>query len=140
MPSTGYAARDSDRGSAVAEFALLSAMLVLVFLVVAQLALALHVRNTLIDSAAAGARLAAMGDRSLEEGERRTAELIATALHEGYARDIEARIVTAAGVEVVEVTVRAPVPLAGLLGPPETLQLRGRALVEDVRSDAEPPP
>ncbi|MDQ2661335.1 MAG: pilus assembly protein, partial [Actinomycetota bacterium] len=48
-----------ERGSAVAEFTLVGILLTVLALAVVQLALALHVRNTMLDAAAEGARYAA---------------------------------------------------------------------------------
>ncbi|RIJ01598.1 pilus assembly protein, partial [Clavibacter nebraskensis] len=49
-----------DRGSAPAEFVMVGALLVVLALSVVQLALALHVRTTVLDAAAEGARTAAL--------------------------------------------------------------------------------
>lgn len=54
-----------DRGSAPVEFVLVGALLTLLTVSVLQFALALHVRSTLIDAAAEGARHAALADSSL---------------------------------------------------------------------------
>ena len=77
-----------DAGSAVAEFVLVSALLALVFAALLQIGLALHVRNTVVDSAIAGARMAAAADRSEADGAQHTATLIAAAVNERYAQDI----------------------------------------------------
>ena len=53
-----------DRGSAVVDFALVGGLVALVFAGVLQLTLAQHVRNTLVDCAAEGARYAALADRT----------------------------------------------------------------------------
>ncbi|MET0782884.1 MAG: TadE/TadG family type IV pilus assembly protein, partial [Leifsonia flava] len=65
-----------ERGSAVVEFTLVSVLLTTLALAVVQLALALHVRNTVIDAAAEGARYAALADNTLADGEERTRMLI----------------------------------------------------------------
>jgi Flp pilus assembly protein TadG len=127
-------ARDRDvreRGSAVAEFVLVSALLVALFLGVVQLALALHVRVLVVDAAAEGARVAARTDRDLAAGAARTRDLLATALDERYARDVSVRETVRDGLPVVEVTVRAPLPVVGLLGPSGTMTAEGHALDED---------
>ena len=49
-----------EEGSAVAEFSLVGVLLTALLLAVVQLALALHVRNTVLDAAAEGARYAAL--------------------------------------------------------------------------------
>ncbi len=97
---------------------------------VLQLALALHVRNTLIDSASEGARYGALSDSSPDAGARRTRELIAMSLSAGYGDDVTATTVSDGGMDLVEVRVRAPLPVLGLLGPGGTLVVTGRAVAE----------
>ena len=104
-----------DRGSAPVEFTLVSALLVVLVTGVLQLALALHVRNTMISCVAEGARVAAAEDRSLADGEARSADMLRAALGE-YAVDVSATRGTADGAPVVIVTARAPVPVLGLWG------------------------
>ena len=53
----------------MAEFTLVGVLLTVLALAVVQLALALHVRNTLLDAAAEGARYAALAGSS--DGDRR---------------------------------------------------------------------
>jgi Flp pilus assembly protein TadG len=119
-----------DRGSAAADFALVSGLLVLAFLAVLQLAVALHVRNTLVAAAAEGARLAATADRGLDDGVRRTRELVTSSLSPAYAADVTAWYADSGGLRTVVVQVRAPLPLVGLLGPADDLALTAHALVE----------
>ncbi|WP_242448172.1 TadE/TadG family type IV pilus assembly protein [Cellulomonas sp. WB94] len=119
-----------DRGSAVVDFALVGGLVALVFAGVLQLTLAQHVRNTLVDCAAAGARYAALADRTSEDGAGRTRQLIAAALSSAYAQDVTVRRTVIDGLDVVEVTVVAPLPVAGLVGPAGTLTVAGHALVE----------
>lgn len=111
---------------------MVSGLLSVVFLAVAQFGLALHVRNTVIDSAIDGARFASLGDRSLADGEERTRELIARSIGERYASDVRAREVSVADQTLVSVTVRTPLPVIGLLGPASVLELSGHALDETV--------
>lgn len=119
-----------DRGSAVVEFTLVSMLLLGLFLAVVQLGLALHVRNTLVAAAAEGARVAAQADRETGEGERLTRQLIATGLHEAAAQDVSASRVVLDGVPVVEVEVRATLPLLGWVGPQRAMVVRGHAFDE----------
>ena len=46
------------------DFVLIGALLTLLFLAIVQLTLILHVRNTLIDAAASGARYGTLADRN----------------------------------------------------------------------------
>lgn len=119
-----------DAGSAVVDFVLVGGLLVVMFVAVVQLALVQHVRNTCIDAAAEGARYAAQVGRDPSDGAARTVELLRQSLAPSYAQDVTARQVDAGGLALVEVTVRAPVPLVGLLGPGGVLELQGHAPVE----------
>lgn len=123
-------AAPGERGSAVAEFALVSALVVALFLGVVQVALTLHVRALVIDAAAEGARVAARADRGAADGAARTRELITAALAGSYASDVSVGHTVRDGLPVVEVTVRAPLPVVGLLGPSGALTVRGHALEE----------
>lgn len=111
---------------------MVSSLVVVLVLGLMQLALVLHVRNTLVDSAGEGARVAALADQPLSAGVDRTRELLTTSLSSGYARDVRARIVRQDGLEIVVVTVVSPLPLVGLLGPSGTLTVTGRAVSEEL--------
>jgi Flp pilus assembly protein TadG len=121
-----------DDGSAVVEFVLVSSMLVLLILGVLQLGLALHVRNALIAAAGEGARFAALADTGLDEGAARTRELVAASLGVDYEVDVGVVSTTVGGVPAIAVTVRAPLPVAGLLGPAGMLEVVGRAPIESL--------
>ena len=99
-------------------------------LAVIQLALALHVRNTVLDAAAEGARYAALAGSSEGAGIARTRELIGLAVSADYADDIEAGISSVDGIPMVSVTVRAPLPIVGLLGVDRGLEVTGHAALE----------
>ncbi|MBO0900955.1 pilus assembly protein [Cellulomonas sp. zg-ZUI222] len=119
-----------DRGSAIVDFTLVGGLVVVLFASVLQLALVQHVRNTCVDAAAEGARYAAQVGRTPAEGAARTTELLRASLAERYAQDVTARRVDAAGLELVEVSVRVPLPVVGLLGPGGVMRLDGHAPVE----------
>lgn len=121
----------ADDGSAVVEFVLVSVLVLVLLLGVVQVALALHVRSLAIDAAAEGARVAARADRGPADGAARTRDLLTAALTGAYARDVTAGGGTLDGVPVAEVTVRAPLPVVGLLGPGGVLTVRGHALLEE---------
>lgn len=120
---------ERERGSAVVDFVLVGALLTMFFLAIIQLALVLHVRNTLIDAAASGARYGTLADRSAADARQRTGELIGTALNGSFAQDIETREVTFQGLLTLEVTVRAPMPVVGLIGPRDLLEVKGHAAI-----------
>jgi hypothetical protein len=119
-----------ERGSAVAEFTMVGVLLTVLALAVIQLALALHVRNTVLDAAAEGARYAALAGSSEAAGIARTRELIGMAVSADYADDVEAGTSTVDGVAMVSITVRAPLPVVGLLGFDRALEVTGHAAVE----------
>ena len=126
-----YPNRDwrSDEGSAVAEFALVTPLLLLVALAVLQLSLALHVRTTLTSAAAEGARGAALAGSDLATGENRARDLMATSLAGVAVRDVEGDVVLLEGVPVIEMTITADLPLIGVFGP-LPLEVTGRAVLE----------
>lgn len=119
-----------DSGTAVAEFVMVSALLTLLTLSVMQLGLALHVRNTVLDAAAEGARFAALADNELADGVTRTRDLISTALGSQYAEDVTASTGSYLGHPAATVTVRTPLPLIGLIGIENGLEVAGHAAIE----------
>lgn len=119
-----------ETGSAAAEFVMVGALLTILTLSVLQLGLALHVRNTVLDAAAEGARFGALADNRLEDGIARTKDLITVALGPSYARDISAAYGSYLGHPAAIVTVRTPMPLIGLVGIDEALEVSGHAAVE----------
>jgi Flp pilus assembly protein TadG len=122
----------ADDGSAVVDFVLVLVVLVPLFLGIVQVALVLHVRNTLTSAAAEGARYAATVDRPLEAGVERTRTQISAALASRFAREVTASQTSLEGVPVVRVDVAAEVPPLGLWGPPVRLAVSGHAMEEDL--------
>jgi len=114
---------------------MVSAMLVLLTVTVLQIGFALHVRTTLLDAAGEGARHAGLFGAGLEAGEERAADLIAMSIGGGYAESVVASTTELDGAPVVAVTVRSPLPLIGLLGLPDALEVTGHAPQETL--DAE---
>jgi hypothetical protein len=119
-----------DDGSAAAEFVMVGALLTALTLSVIQLGLALHIRNTLLDAAAEGARFAALADNGLQDGVIRTRDLITVALGQGYASNVTAAYGSYLGHPAAIVTVRTPLPLIGLIGVDGGLEVAGHAAVE----------
>lgn len=122
-----------ERGSAAAEFVMVGALLTVLTLSVMQLALALHIRNTVLDAASEGARFAALADNTLADGASRTRELITVALGATYAADVTVAPGNYRGYPAAIVTVRAPLPLVGLIGIDKGLEVNGHAAVENSR-------
>lgn len=122
-PSAGGA----ENGSAVAEFVMVSALLTMLFVSVLQLALVLHVRNTLMDAAASGARFGTLADRSPADGAQRTRELIDDSLGAGLSKEVGYQVNTIGGQPGVRVTVSTPFPLLGFFTVGGHLQVSGEA-------------
>lgn len=109
-------------------------MVVLVPLVlgIMQVALVLHVRNTMTAAASSGARLAATFDAGPEQGAERTRDLIDQGLAARYAGDVTARPTRVDGLAGTVVVARAEVPALGLLGPGIALEVEGHAVEEEL--------
>lgn len=119
-----------ESGSAVAEFVMVTALLTALTLSVLQLGLALLIRNTVLDAAAEGARYGSLVDNTPAEGIALTRDLITTAIGPSYAREVSATSGTYLGHPALIVTVRAPLPLIGLIGLENGLEVSGHAPVE----------
>jgi len=122
--------RADEAGAAVVDFVLVMIVLLPLVLGILQLALVLHVRNTLIAAASDGARLAATADRGPDDGARRTREEIAGAVSGRFAQRVTAREIVLDGQPAVEVRVVAEVPPLGLWGPAVRLDVDGHAVEE----------
>ena len=133
--SVSAAGERSDAGSAVAEFALIASLLALILAGALQIGLVIHVRNTVIDSAVAGARQASLADQTPRDGQKLTRDLIRVSVGERYAQKVTVSTSKHGAVEIVEVQVTTPLPVLGLWGPAEVWELRGRSIVEDIDRD-----
>lgn len=120
----------SEQGSAVVDFVLVVVVLVPLFLGILQLALVLHVRNTLTSAASEGARYAATSDRGPADGAAKTREQIGGVLGPSYDDHVVARVIAIGGAPGVEVVVSATVPALGLGGLAIDLTVRGTAIEE----------
>ncbi|MFE4197841.1 TadE/TadG family type IV pilus assembly protein [Paenarthrobacter sp. NPDC056912] len=109
------------------DFVLVGALLTLFLMSIVQLMLVLHVRNTLIDAAASGARYGALADRTAVDAQSRTISLIGSALNNDFAGDVAISELVVDGVRTLEVTVTAPLPMIGLIGPGGLLEVKGHA-------------
>jgi Flp pilus assembly protein TadG len=119
-----------EAGAAVVDFVLVVVVLVPLLLGILQVALVLHVRNTLTAAASEGARYAATADRPLEAGAARAREQITGAIAERFARDVVAVPAVVRGAPGVEVRVAAEVPALGVWGPAVRLVATGHAIEE----------
>jgi len=127
MEGSGDASAAGERGSAAVDFVLIGAVLVLISMSIVQLALVLHVRNTLIDAAGSGARYGTLADRSPADARARTVSLITSSLGPAYARDVSVRTVGSDGARMLQLAVAAPLPAFGLLGPAGVVRVQGHA-------------
>jgi Flp pilus assembly protein TadG len=125
-----------DGGSAPVEFVLVGGLLTLVTLSVLQLGLVLHVRNTALDAASEGARFAALADADLDRGRARAVELLTTALGPSYGEGVSVAYGDAAGQPTVVMSVRVPLPIVGMIGLPDGMEVTGRAAVEPLPAPA----
>ena len=116
----------SERGSAVAEFVMVTTLLVVIAMTLVQLALVLHVRNTLIDAASNGAHYGAPSGTVTKVSSEIKA---VTGGHEGkFARDIAVSTTPVGDSQLVTVSVSTRVPLIGLLPNGWDLHVEGEAV------------
>jgi Flp pilus assembly protein TadG len=121
-----------DHGSAPVEFVLVGMLLVVLVLSVLQVGAVLFVRNTALDAAAEGARWAALAGNTGSDGAARARQVLTVSLGPAYARDVRAGITRWQGGPATVVTVRAPLPVLGLIGPAGALEATGHAALEPV--------
>lgn len=115
----------------MADFAMVAGLVALIFAGLVQLGFVLHSRNTLIASAAEGARVGARAGATPEDGVVRTRDLITAQLSDQFAQDISASRDDTSGAQVIVVRVTAPLPLVGPFGPTGGLDVSARAFAED---------
>ncbi|MDP3972438.1 MAG: pilus assembly protein [Candidatus Nanopelagicales bacterium] len=118
-----------DSGSAAVEFALVAPLVLVLFAALVQIGMAGYVRTTLVAAAADGARAGATNGAVDGTAKRRAQAALADSLAAGVVADISEFRDRQSGVEMVSVTIRARLPLIGLLGP-EVMTVSGRALAE----------
>ena len=109
---------------------MVSIIVVVLLMAVLQLAMALHIRNTLIAAAGEGARFAATADRGRTDGVIHTQRLIQQSLPDSYAERVTARYTTVNGVQTIEVEVVADLPVFGWVGAGDALRVAGHAMEE----------
>lgn len=123
-------ARDEERGAAVVDFVLVLLVLLPLVIGILQLALVLHVRNTLASAAAEGARHAAVAGSSGPAGEAKVQELVSGALSQDFVRSVVVRPVPVGGAPGYEAVVEADVGLLGFGGPGVHVRVAGHAVAE----------
>ena len=124
-----------DRGNAPVEFILVSVLLVAVTVTVLQVSFVAHIRAIAVDSAIAGATHAALADTTDAEGVARTEELIGLGIARGLVRDVAVHSERAGDRDLVVVSARLVIPAVGPWLPIATLDVRGRALREELSNE-----
>lgn len=125
------ARRRGCSGAAVVDFVLVMLLLVPLVLGILQLALVLHVRNTLASAAGEGARFAAVAGSSAELGEEKATQQISAALGPRFESTVEIRAASVGGAPGYRARIVADVPLLGLLGDVVTVEATGHAVAEE---------
>ncbi|WP_231294233.1 TadE/TadG family type IV pilus assembly protein [Mobiluncus curtisii] len=128
-----------ESGSEPASFALVMPLVLILVLGLLQLSLALWVRTTLIDAAGAGAHAAALAGAPESAADETVRGVLASTLGSGYVHTVSAQRVGLAmlpgsfatsDLEVMEVQVKAPMPIIGLFGVGDMTAV-GHAVIEE---------
>ncbi len=98
-----------------------------------QVALVLHVRNTMTAAVSEGARVGARENSTPALGAAAARSLIAQTISDKYAKSVSARSALIGGAPGVIVTATARVPALGLFGPEVKVNVSGRAITELVQ-------
>lgn len=120
-----------ERGNVTAEFVMVSALVLMLFGVVLQIAFALYARNIMLDAASAGARYGTLLDRTESEGRTRTEEIIAGGLPDIYQTTVSSSAVTVNGVDAIEIRVQGTLPVVGPFGFDQGIEVSGHAIVQE---------
>jgi len=120
----------------VVDFVLVLLVLLPLVVGILQLALVLHVRNTLASAAAEGARHAAVAGSSAPAGRAKVEELVDGALSEDFVRSVTVRPAEVGGAPGYEAVVEADVSLLGVdaLGGVR-VRVAGHAVAEQAPGD-----
>lgn len=129
QPRSARRGQSREAGAAVVDFVLVGALVTVIFVALLQLALVLHVRNTVADAASSAARYGALGDRSADDARDRAIFLVDAALGPDYIQDVSVSVQTQDGLNILEVSINAPMPLIGLFGPARSLEMSGHAVI-----------
>lgn len=94
---------------------------------VIQFGIAVYVRNVIHDAAVEGAYYGALADTSAQAGAQRTRDLVSRAIGPGFAGDVTAQASVIGGEAVIEVRVKAGMPILGLLPSALTTEVSAHA-------------
>lgn len=120
-----------ERGAAIPEFILVLLVLIPLVFAIAQVALVLHVRNTMVAAASDGARTAASLGGGPQDARQRAGEVIRTTLADRFADSVVARESNIDGVPVIQVRIVGTVPPLGLWGPGVDIDTVGHAVRQE---------
>lgn len=107
---------------------MITSLLIVISMTLIQLALVLHVRNTLIDAAAGGAHYGALANRSAADAQSRAQLLITESLHGGFAQNVGVSSSNVGKNQIITVSVDTRVPLIGLFPNGWNLHVQGEAV------------
>jgi len=122
--------RTSERGAAVVDFVLVLLVLLPLVIGILQLALVLHVRNTLASAAAEGARHAAVAGSSAPAGQAKVHELVDGALSRDFVHTVTVRPGLVGGAPGYVAVVEAEVGLLGFGHTGVPIRVSGHAVAE----------
>jgi TadE-like protein len=126
----GVRARRGEDGAAIVDFVLVLIILLPLFLGILQLALVLHVRNTMASAAAEGARYAATWQSTPQDGIDKAREQIEGVVSASFASEPVIEVVDVHGAPAYRMTIDVTVPTLGLGGPEVSFQVSGNAIIE----------
>lgn len=121
---------EREDGAAIADFVLVSLVLIPLFLGVVQVGLVLYLRNSAAAAASEGARYGARLDHGPADAVRRAQQQLDGVVGDRFVRGVSARHTELDGVAVVEVRVQLTVPPLGLWGPAVEMELSGHGVRE----------
>lgn len=101
------------------------ALITMLCATIMQLGVIIHTRNTMIDAASAGARLAALADRDLIDGQDRATTLLTSSIPN--AESARVTINRSASDEMISVTIDHQLPLLGFMTGPVPLSATAQA-------------
>lgn len=120
----------SEEGSAVLDFVLVAAPLLLVWVSVIGVLISSYALMTLRDTAIEGSRYAALADQSTISGCERATYLISKSFISGLKFNVSCQAMDQDGFTYEQVTVAAQLPVIGLLSSKAWLTAKARAVHE----------
>lgn len=138
MPSRTRGPARDERGSAVVDFVLILVVLMPLFLGILQLALVLHVRNTVQSAAAEGARSAAFWGGTPVDGVVAARRHWSGAVRDDFVRDASIEVVALSGAPAYRLNLDVAVPALGLGGPAVAFRVSGTAVIEPAPAGVTP--